>query len=71
MFYNADIFNQNISNWDTSKVDNMGSMFKNATSFNQDISSWCVLNFSEEPENFATNSPLLESYQPIWGTCPE
>lgn len=71
MFFDADLFNQNISNWDTSKVTNMGSMFKNATSFNQDISSWCVSSISEEPENFSTNSPLLSSFMPIWGTCPE
>ena len=40
MFYNADTFNQDISNWNTAKVDNMGSMFKNASSFNQNISNW-------------------------------
>ena len=40
MFYGATSFNQNINNWDTSKVINMSSMFYNAASFNQDISGW-------------------------------
>ena len=64
-------FNQDISSWDTSSATSMSKMFENATSFNQDISSWCVSNFITEPENFATNSPLIESYQPVWGSCPE
>ena len=34
------IFNQDISYWNISKVENMSYMFFNATSFNQDISTW-------------------------------
>ena len=34
MFFNANSFNQNISNWNTSKVKDMFSMFKLARSFN-------------------------------------
>jgi surface protein len=40
MFFNADSFNRDITNWDTSNVENMGSLFKKALSFNQDISDW-------------------------------
>jgi surface protein len=40
MFEDAWVFNQNISNWDTSKVTNMYAMFNVAKVFNQDISSW-------------------------------
>ena len=71
LFRAATSFNQNISEWDTSSATSMSKMFENATSFNQDISSWCVSYFINEPENFATNSPLIESYQPVWGSCPE
>ena len=71
LFRAATSFNQNISEWDTSSATSMSKMFENATSFNQDISSWCVSNFIDEPENFSTNSPLIESYQPDWGSCPE
>ena len=36
------LFNQDLSNWDVSKVINFQSMFSNATSFNQNISNWDV-----------------------------
>ena len=71
LFRGARTFNQDISNWDTVNVNSMSNMFNGATSFNQDISSWCVSNFSFEPDNFSTNSPLIDSYKPIWGNCPE
>ena len=42
MFGQAFAFNQDISGWDVSSVENMGYMFYDAGAFNQDISGWNV-----------------------------
>jgi surface protein len=42
MFTGATAFNQDISSWDVSGVENMNGMFEDASNFNQDISSWDV-----------------------------
>ena len=68
MFYEASSFNLDISSWDVSNVIDMRYMFYLST-FNQDISSWCVTNISSEPLEFSSNT-LIESYEPVWGTCP-
>ena len=52
MFYYATKFNQNLNNWDVSKVNNMSGMFRAAFLFNQDISSWNVSNVTDMSQMF-------------------
>ena len=42
VFYNAQLFNQDISGWDTSNVRVMRSMFDQAHSFDQPVGNWNV-----------------------------
>ena len=62
MFQGAVAFNQDISNWNMSRVTNMGQMFNIAWSFNQDISHWNVSSVTNMSLMFyeasAFNQPL-------------
>ena len=69
MFESNEEFNQDISSWDVSNVNEMEYMFYKTLGFNQDISSWCVTNIVSEPSDFSTESSLIESNKPIWGFC--
>ena len=40
MFNGADVFNRDLSTWDTSSVTDMSSMFNRAFAFNGDLSTW-------------------------------
>ena len=53
MFYNCPLFNQDLSNWDTSNVTNMSAMFESCESFTQDLSTWNTSNVTDMSRMFA------------------
>ena len=65
MFLGTTHFNQNISGWNVSKVNNMTQMFQLATNFNQDLNSWNVSKITTVPTQFADSSGFA-SYKPNW-----
>lgn len=52
MFYESDLFNQDISMWDMSNIVSADGMFTSATSFNQDISAWNTVNINNMASMF-------------------
>ena len=68
MFYGAAAFNQDISNWNVSKVSTMIGAFLQARSFNQNINSWDV-DKVEHCYNFLNGSALSNSNTPKFTKC--
>ena len=56
-------FNQYISSWDVSNVEDMGGMFSDSP-FNQDIGSWNVSNVTNMQWMFSGFSFLIEILVP-------
>lgn len=54
MFYNCKLFNQNLSDWDTSNVTDMSNMFARSE-YNQPIGSWNTSNVTDFTSMFEDN----------------
>ena len=52
MFRYASSFNGDVSNFDTSRVTNIGGMFRGASSFNQDVSSFDLSSVTDMRQMF-------------------
>jgi surface protein len=67
MFNGATSFNSDISQWDTSRVNLMGSMFLNAISFNSVLSRWVTSRVLNMGDMFA-GTPSFNSNLSQWDT---
>ena len=63
MFYGCKLFNQDISNWDVSGVNDMSFMFWECKEFNQDISNWDVSKVKYFTDIFS-KCHIKEEYKP-------
>ena len=66
LFYNMRDFDEDISRWDVSNVQNMEHMFLGAKVFNQDISSWNTANATNMRVMFAGADAFNKEYIKDW-----
>ena len=58
--YVRQIFNQDISGWDVSNVEDMSKMFHGASSFNQNLSTWNVSKVTDMGNMFKSANVLSD-----------
>ena len=61
LFYNLKNFNEDISAWNTSKVEDMLSMFEDADNFNQALNNWDVSKVKTMKNMFISSSLEIEN----------
>ena len=68
MFFWTRDFDQDIGEWDVSKVTNMIKMFDGANNFNQDIGKWAVSNVTDMQGIFQNCAlkPINMVYNQSW-----
>lgn len=64
MFLKAENFNQNISRWNVSNVEDMSYMFCDSECFNQNLDNWNTFKV-KDIENMFIKTPL-EKNPPAW-----
>ena len=69
MFQYAPAFNQDIGNWNTAHVTDMGYMFYSASAFNQDISSWTGSAATTAQTDMFTSANCVSSEIYVYQRC--
>jgi len=61
MFYDNNLFNQDLTGWDTSSATNIADLFRNAAIYNQPVNSFDVSNSTSLRQTFAAASNFNQS----------
>ena len=71
MFFFADSFNQDLSEWNVSSLTICDWMFRSAISFNQDISDWDMSNVTNLEKMFYQAESFNQSGIKVWNIQEE
>jgi surface protein len=64
MFYHANIFNNDISNWNITNVNDLSRMFCNTNDFNQNLTKWNISKNTNISGMFK-NSSIQKTNKPL------